>query len=226
MENTKRRLVISGSICIVIIFAVAIFCIWHQSDARGQGTQQEDLGISEAECDEKLTALGVPADEIKSFDYEVKAYILESLDTYTNGDNADIQYINGEELYTLGTNDNDSTKYATIAFSSGELYYIYITFEPDGKSKPTRDASLMVAFGDAFWPLDYVGRLWAVKSSGLSKAGELVANWLTLSGGEYSGPQLGADYRGKKFKGCILITTKLGEGSNKDIDIIYSGRAN
>lgn len=226
MENTKRRLVISGSICIIIVLAVVIFCIWHQSDAQGQGTQQEDLGISEVECDEKLTALGVPADAIEDFDYEIKAYILESLDSYTNGDNTGVQYINGEELYALRTNDNDSTKYAVIAFNSGELYYIYITFEPDGKSKPTQGASLMVAFGDAFRPLEYVGRLWAVKSSGLSKAGELVANWLTLFSGEYSGPQLGADYRGKKFKGCILITTKLGESSNKDIEITYSGRAN
>jgi len=182
---------------------------------------QENSSLSSNEI---LLTSGMPQDKIDSLDYDIKTFIINDLKSSANLSN--LNYIDTDtsnEIRPLINQVFYDINFYVSAFQSGNIIYIYPTYEFTADRKPNGNDSFSFQLGDAMTPYEYGGQLWYkdYTMSDWAVGGSLVANGQGFNGAEFSGYQLGSPDWSMKMKGCTSCHAQVGTGSDKRIIMSY-----
>lgn len=211
----KKILIIS---CYCLLLLVLSDCIPVLAQA------QYDLSDSEI-----LQASGMPQAEIDSLDNDIKEFIINDL--RKNANLSDLKYIDIDIYNTILPMVNDvfyDITFYVSAFKSGNVIYIYPTYEFTADHRPRGRDSFSFQLGNAMMPYNYGGQLWYKDYSmqNWAVAGSLTANNQGFNGAEYSGSQLGSPDWSMKFRGSTFVHAQVGSGTDKRIIMSYMHNPN
>lgn len=219
----KKLLFISKSIRLFLCFCLSISLLINVIYVRAQ---EQDKFLE----DEILRASGMPQDEIDALDNDIKKFIVNDLKN--NANLSDLKYIDisdslspsvSKEIRPLVNQVFYDIKFYVSAFKSGDVIYIYPTYEFTEDHQPKGKDSFSFQLGDAMRPYEYGGQIWYkdYTMSDWALGGSLVANNQGFNGAEYSGAQLGSPDWPMKMKGCAYCHAQVGTGSDKRIIMCY-----
>lgn len=172
-------------------------------------------------ADAYLMETGVSELEIAALDSDMKQFIAD-----------DLQRLESQEwkvkdiaasVNTHSENAEDQFSINVFVFQSGAEIRLYAVYESADKVFPVGYDALSLQLGNGYEPYEYGGQNWykRVKDEEWTPGEELVANTQTLSGGIFSGRQLGSFNRQMLVKGCVYCYANKGAGSNDQITIDY-----
>lgn len=179
--------------------------------------------------DEFLIHTGMPLDEIASMDPDIKEYIVQNLKQ--NAELEELEYVETTDIpvpTTLSVQVLSGISFSASAWKSGNIIYIYPTYEYTTPKKQAGKDSFAFELGASMRPYEFGGQVWTKLEPGndWSKYGDMVANQQKLTGAEYSGTQLGNSPFSIYVKGAAYCHANVGTGTDKRIAMTYMNNPN
>lgn len=172
-------------------------------------------------ADAYLMETGVSEQKIAALDSDVKQFIADDLQRSESR-----EWKVKDIIASANTHSENAAEQFSInvfVFQSGADIRLYAAYESDDKVFPIGSDALSVQLGNGYEPYEYGGQNWykRVKDEEWTSGEELVANTQTLSGGIFSGRQLGSFNRQMLVKGCVYCYANKGAGSDDRVVVDY-----
>lgn len=172
-----------------------------------------------------LLNIGMKQEEIDKIDPDIREFIVQDLKQ--NIKSSDLKFIETKKvlLNEIESRENlTGIDFYVSSFKSGDIIYIYPTYEFTTPKRPRGSDGFAVQLGDAINAFEYGGKVWNKVNDNDSWTSESYHNMVAstnLYGAEYKGTQLGTPDFDIYIKGCSYIHARAGSGSDKRINMAY-----
>lgn len=228
MKKFKNKLILGTISAITLLSSVtnvSANTIYDGIYESNLNEQEKLIELMNKSSDEFLLNIGMNQEEIDRIDSDIREFIVKDLKQ--NIKSTDLEFIETKKVLL---NEIESREVLTgidfyvSSFKSGDIIYIYPTYEFTTPKRPRGADGFAVQLGEAMRGYEYGGKYWYKVNEGDSWISEsnnyMIAN-TNLYGAEYKGRQLGTPDFNIYIKGCAYIHATAGESSDKRINLAY-----